>query len=89
MTASQWNAFYGWCAHQHVPENDHGDAGNMNFARVLELANAMEAVYHIVTIGDTLWSIAHKYRTTVEAILTLNPTLEGDIIALGLKLRVK
>lgn len=38
MTFAQWNAFTGWCGHQHVPENDHGDPGSMSFARVIELA---------------------------------------------------
>lgn len=38
MTHAQWRSFTGWCGHQHVPENDHGDPGSMNFARVIQLA---------------------------------------------------
>ncbi|UNM16656.1 peptidoglycan-binding protein [Streptomyces formicae] len=38
MSFTQWQKFTGWCGHQHVPENDHGDPGSMNFARVIELA---------------------------------------------------
>lgn len=38
MTPGEWLAFRGWCGHQHVPENDHGDPGAMNFARVIALA---------------------------------------------------
>ncbi|MFM9616876.1 hypothetical protein ACKI14_02800 [Streptomyces turgidiscabies] len=38
MTFTQWNAFTGWCGHQHVPENDHGDPGSLDFARVIALA---------------------------------------------------
>ncbi|MGY1498530.1 hypothetical protein ACW4TU_18355 [Streptomyces sp. QTS52] len=38
MTQGEWRAFTGWCGHQHVPENDHGDPGSMNFARVIALA---------------------------------------------------
>lgn len=92
MTGTQWNAFYGWCGHQHVPENDHGDPGNMNFARVLELAKAMgepAKTYHTVVSGDTLYSISVKYKTTVDAIRKLNPTLKGDLIAPDDKIRVK
>ncbi|MFJ6729354.1 peptidoglycan-binding protein [Streptomyces sp. NPDC091281] len=40
MSMSAWRAFKGWCGHQHVPENDHGDPGSMNFARVIALAKA-------------------------------------------------
>lgn len=38
MTFAQWNAFKGWCGHQHVPENDHGDPGSLDFARIIALA---------------------------------------------------
>jgi hypothetical protein len=40
MSFDEWRAFQGWCGHQHVPENDHGDPGSMDFARVIELAKA-------------------------------------------------
>ncbi|MDX2550095.1 hypothetical protein [Streptomyces stelliscabiei] len=38
MTFGEWQAFTGWCGHQHVPENDHGDPGSMDFPRVIALA---------------------------------------------------
>ncbi|MFM9542334.1 hypothetical protein [Streptomyces turgidiscabies] len=38
MSQGEWQAFRGWCGHQHVPENDHGDPGSMDFARVIALA---------------------------------------------------
>ncbi|MFF3848057.1 hypothetical protein [Streptomyces sp. NPDC002328] len=38
MTFTEWRSFTGWCGHQHVPENDHGDPGNLNFAQVLAIA---------------------------------------------------
>lgn len=38
LTGSQWENYYGWLGHQHVPENDHGDPGNLNFARILQHA---------------------------------------------------
>jgi hypothetical protein len=40
MTGAQWTAFKGVCGHQHVPENDHGDPGALDFARVIQLAKA-------------------------------------------------
>lgn len=30
----QWRNFYGWCGHQHVPENTHGDPGNLPWGRI-------------------------------------------------------
>ncbi|MET9701672.1 hypothetical protein [Streptomyces griseus] len=41
MSMSAWRTFTGWCGHQHVPENDHGDPGSMNFARVIALAKGV------------------------------------------------
>ncbi len=38
MRQAQWRSFTGWCGHQHVPENDHGDPGSMDFARVIQIA---------------------------------------------------
>lgn len=38
LTGSEWLAFYGWCGHQHVPENSHGDPGNLRMDKVLAFA---------------------------------------------------
>jgi len=38
MTFAEWNNFRGVCGHMHVPENSHGDPGNIKIAWLLELA---------------------------------------------------
>jgi hypothetical protein len=38
MSIAQWQRFTGWCGHQHVPENEHGDPGSINITRLLALA---------------------------------------------------
>lgn len=38
LSGAEWLDTYGHVGHQHVPENDHGDPGDLNFARVLEHA---------------------------------------------------
>lgn len=40
---AQWSAFYGWCGHQHVPENDHGDPGSLNWSYIETKAKAIIA----------------------------------------------
>ncbi len=35
FTPSEWNAFNGWCGHQHVPENSHWDPGAIAIANLL------------------------------------------------------
>ncbi|MFJ5773898.1 peptidoglycan-binding protein [Streptomyces sp. NPDC093094] len=38
MSGAQWQNFQGVCGHMHVPENDHGDPGSIDFGRLLEIA---------------------------------------------------
>jgi hypothetical protein len=38
MNQDQWSRFKGWCGHMHVPQNDHGDPGNIDINRVLAMA---------------------------------------------------
>lgn len=38
MGDAQWREFTGWCGHQHVPENSHGDPGALDWATLERLA---------------------------------------------------
>ncbi len=40
LTATEWDAFYGHCGHQHVPENLHGDPGNFDIVSMLAMAKS-------------------------------------------------
>jgi hypothetical protein len=40
MSGAKWNGFKGVCGHMHVPENEHGDPGAIDFAQLLRLARA-------------------------------------------------
>lgn len=37
MTFAEWNKFAGICGHQHVPENSHGDPGDLDVDRVIKM----------------------------------------------------
>lgn len=43
FTYAQWRNFHGWCGHQHVPENSHGDPGDLPIGRVLDYAKTVVA----------------------------------------------
>ncbi|MFD3574781.1 LysM peptidoglycan-binding domain-containing protein [Streptomyces sp. NPDC058644] len=58
LSAAAWTRYYGWLGHQHVPENSHGDPGNLDFAHVLELAEGATTSTYTVRKGDTLSTIA-------------------------------
>ena len=38
LTGAQWEAYSGWLGHQHAPENDHGDPGDIPIAEILASA---------------------------------------------------
>ena len=75
MTFAQWNAFTGWCGHQHVPENDHGDPGAMNFARVIALAKG--ATTEETDVPLTTDDINKVAIATVNHLLAGGGVLEG------------
>jgi LysM repeat protein len=47
------------------------------------------AAYHVVESGDTLGSIAEKYSTTVDGLMTLNPGIDPTALRIGQRIRVK
>jgi LysM repeat protein len=47
------------------------------------------AAYYVAQSGDTLGSIAQKYNTTVNSLMTLNPGIDPAALHIGQKIRVK
>jgi len=47
------------------------------------------AEYYVVQSGDTLGSLAEKYSTTVDELMTLNPGIDPTALHIGQKIRVK
>lgn len=44
LSGSSWLAYRGVLGHQHVAENDHGDPGNINIGRILEIAKGDDSM---------------------------------------------
>lgn len=57
--------------------------------KIVEKKLANKMTYHIVVKGDTLSSIAKKYKTTVADIMSLNKIKNANVIVIGQKIRVK
>ena len=47
------------------------------------------AEYYAVKSGDTLGSIAQKYGTTVDELMTLNPGIDPTALRIGQRIRTK
>ena len=47
------------------------------------------AEYYVVQSGDTLGSLAQKYGTTVDDLMSLNPGIDPTALHIGQKIRVK
>ncbi len=60
FTFAEWRNFAGICGHQHVPENSHGDPGNIDMAKVVAFAKAILTPPPPPVTTHTRWAI----RTT-------------------------
>lgn len=50
----------------------------------------MAIITYMVSEGDTLWDIAQRFNTTVNAILMLNPDIENpDLIYPGQLIKIR
>lgn len=58
MSFAEWNAFAGICGHMHVPENDHGDPGSIDFNRLLTLAKGTTEEDYVALTTDDINKIA-------------------------------
>jgi hypothetical protein len=77
MTQAQWRGFSGWCGHQHVPENDHGDPGSMDFARVIALAKGATTEEDDVALTDA--DIDKVAAATVNKLLKGGALEDSDV----------
>jgi hypothetical protein len=73
MTQAQWLTFTGWCGHQHVPENDHGDPGSLNMARVIDLARGVSTPPPPASPAPTVPQTAEETDMTIGKIDESNP----------------
>jgi LysM repeat protein len=67
-----------------LENSDANDADNVS-----DTENKIELLYHIVLSGETLFSLAKKYSTSVEEINTLNEDLSGKGLHVGQTLKIK
>lgn len=91
MSFEQWNDFKGVCGHMHVPENAHGDPGNIDFAKLLTLAKTDEptppvteptkpkvSLAHIVAAARKDPAAAQGHTTYKAEVLTVERALKAE-----------
>jgi outer membrane protein OmpA-like peptidoglycan-associated protein/tetratricopeptide (TPR) repeat protein len=59
-----------------------------NNFRGVEIKDNTQVVFHTIRKGDTLFSLAKQYDTTVDELIRIN-NIDGDKIKIGQKLRVR
>lgn len=80
MPGATWDAYAGWCGHQHVPENVHGDPGAFPWDRMIQLAEEDDMA---LSSDDKTW-LKSAVKATVEEVLKGSeivpnrPLTEGD-----------
>lgn len=91
MSFAEWEAFKGVCGHMHVPENAHGDPGNIDFAKLLTLAKTDEptppvteptkpkvSLAHIVAAARKDPAAAQGHTTYKAEVLTVERALKAE-----------
>lgn len=85
-----WTDLHGWCGHQHVPENVHGDPGNLDFAKLISIAKAKVAGTYgkpsapstpavkkvVLWSGATLSAVAVLAGVALSSLIGANPTVK-------------
>lgn len=72
----KWRGFAGICGHQHVPENSHGDPGNIDIDRVLSMTKAIIDPPTLRVASTNLRHDAAGWRGRIGALANL----DADVI---------
>ena len=75
MTFAQWRNFVGVCGHQHVPENTHGDPGDIDIIKILAFANE----FIVPTLRVVTANLKQKNPLIDKALVELRK-LNADVI---------
>ena len=84
MTDDEWNAFDGWCGHQHVPENTHWDPGKLDIDSMFApmVITRLEAGDPIVVLAGVHIGCMELYGTErLDAFLTEHAALAPSSLA--------
>lgn len=81
MSNANWTAFNGWCGHQHVPENDHGDPGAIPIARLLQRGTNPVVVLPMYSPPIGPFAAVWQDETTKQVIAAASP--DGAVYAWG------
>lgn len=92
-SSSTWHGKGGHYGHCNVPGNDHWDPGNIDKSKILYKAGGgttkpPSSGTYTVRKGDTLWSIAQLYDTTVANLVALNKLTNPNRLDVGQVLKV-
>lgn len=94
---SVWQEKAGHYGHSQVPGNDHGDPGAIDTTKVPGKASgggdsgssdSGSGATYTVRKGDTLSSIASRYKTTVAKLVSLNGLKDANKLSVGQKLKL-
>ncbi|MFI9154478.1 hypothetical protein [Streptomyces sp. NPDC053367] len=81
MSGAQWTGFSGVCGHMHVPENDHGDPGAIDFPKLIALAKGSttpsEEDDMALSAEDKAWIEAAIRRLVPVAVLNTDNVLKN------------
>lgn len=90
-----WRRFTGWCGHQHVPENVHGDPGALqwgqlaSFARIILNTSGGTMPKSKSPGWDAIWEAAHDVQAKTPASATARRAALATILRLAARWSTK
>ncbi len=88
MSDNFWNTYSGWCGHEHVPQNDHGDPGLFPWARLMAIveetmlskSDVEAAVKEVLADPATVKALAKALFSAdvINAPTTSSPSIAPD-----------
>lgn len=83
FTDQQWADFNGWCGHQHVPENDHGDPGLIDITYLLGASPAAPEDDLTPDQAKTLDLIATRELGLIAMVRTVSNQMSAISLQVG------
>lgn len=82
FTFAEWRTFEGWCGHQHVPENTHGDPGSLPWKDVQRRALALATPHKSATLRVGTWNVGNETGVLAALVQLLT---EHNVGVIGLQ----
>ena len=81
MKSEQWSKFSGWCGHQHVPENHHGDPGAIRILDIMSYAYALKEDRNMPSSAEIAAAVVNASIVNNNVDVPATKTTVGQVLS--------